>query len=216
MKAPSKRHTVYVGFVLAATVVFAMQTFDDGAAGYGRASDHLRDLNDTGPAPATVRIGTAAYYSSDTGPCEGARKAVRYYRAAYSWNRGRMLLSPAPPFVRYGCDATRRRALEWRARARQAKRDAERWLYDWRSWLPGNWYAVGSCETGYGGPPNWSHGNSSFVSAFGISVREYDADAAHMGARPWSYDNPPPPRHQYLAALGHYDRFGDGWSCAGP
>ena len=82
--------------------------------------------------------------------------------------------------------------------------------YNWQSWLPANWKAVARCETHY----NFEHNNSSFVSAFGISWREYNADAAHMGAPPWNVRHTP--RDQYMAALGHYDRFGDGWSCPGP
>jgi hypothetical protein len=87
------------------------------------------------------------------------------------------------------------------------------WLdyqYNWESWLPDNWKRVASCETHF----NFEHNNSSFVSAFGISWREYNADAAHMGAPPWNVRHTP--RDQYMAALGHYDRFGDGWSCPGP
>ena len=178
----------------------------------------VRPLPDPPPGAHAIAGGwltnEAAYYSSSQ--CPGAREGLRYYRAAYTWQRSRMRLPGAVPYVRYGCVATRRRAAEWRERARAARLEAHRWLYDWRSWLPRNWYLVGSCETGYGGPPNWHHQNSSFVSAFGISVREYDANARHMGARPWDWKNPPPPRHQYLAALGHYARFGDGWTCPGP
>jgi hypothetical protein len=182
------------------------------------AEPAVRPLPDPPPGAHAITDGwltnEAGFYTSSR--CEGARRGLRYYRDAYSWNRSRMRLAGAPPLVRYPCEATRRRAAEWRERAQAARAEARRWLYDWRSWLPRNWYLVGSCETGYGGPPNWSHGNSSYVSAFGISVREYNADARHMGARPWSYSSPPPPRHQYLAALGHYARFGDGWGCSGP
>jgi hypothetical protein len=97
--------------------------------------------------------------------------------------------------------------------------------WNWQAWLPGyrvkgplDWYGVGRCETGGGGDPNWFHANSSFVSAFGISVREYDNDAAYMGVRPWYVKGQPPPSpwEQYQAAVGHYKRFGDGWSCPGP
>jgi len=82
--------------------------------------------------------------------------------------------------------------------------------FNWQSWLPPNWKAVASCETHF----NWEHNNSSFVSAFGISWREYNADAAYMGAPPWNIRHTP--RDQYKAALGHYARFGDGWGCPGP
>lgn len=82
--------------------------------------------------------------------------------------------------------------------------------YDWEKWLPYNWQGVARCETHF----NWEHSNSVFVSAFGISWREYNADAAYMGAPPWHVRHTP--RDQYLAALGHYARFGDGWTCPGP
>ena len=127
-----------------------------------------------------------------------------------------MGLAGAPPRAWYGCDAARRRAAEWRDRAKAAREALERWryLYDWRSWLPRNWYRLGSCETGGGGDPNFEHTNGQFTSAFGISWAEYNADAAFMGAPPWHVRHTP--RDQYLAALGHYKRFGDGWGCPGP
>jgi hypothetical protein len=91
------------------------------------------------------------------------------------------------------------------------------WQYRWSVWLPENWQKLGACETGYGRRPgNWKHANSSYVSAFGISRREYDRDAAYMGAPPWNDANPPTPWHQYRAAVGHLRRFGDGWGCPGP
>jgi hypothetical protein len=95
----------------------------------------------------------------------------------------------------------------------------ERWLqeYAWWLWMPANWQALGACETGYGRRPgNFRHANSLYVSAFGISRREYDADAAYYGAAPWSDSHPPTPRDQLAAARGHLARFGDGWGCPGP
>lgn len=171
--------------------------------------------------PPRVSLGglDAAFYSSDTGPCPGARRGLAWYRARYAEHRRAQRLAGPVELVRYGCDATRRRAVEWRARAareRERAADWRRYHFAWREWLPRNWYVVGSCETGYGGAPNWSHANSSYVSAFGISRREYDADAAFMGAPPWNDARPPTPREQLLAAIGHYRRFGDGWTCPGP
>ena len=85
--------------------------------------------------------------------------------------------------------------------------------WNWQAWLPANWVAVARCETGI----NWFHYNGSYRSAFGISTREYDADAAYMGVRGWfAGPKPPSPWEQYQAALGHYKRFGDGWGCPGP
>ncbi|MES2360110.1 MAG: hypothetical protein V4529_17345 [Gemmatimonadota bacterium] len=95
------------------------------------------------------------------------------------------------------------------------KRRAYEWA--WKEWLPDNWAKLGACETGYGQRPgNWFHHNALYVSAFGISRREYDADAAYFGAPPWNDTKPPSPYNQYLAAKGHYARFGDGWGCPGP
>lgn len=153
--------------------------------------------------------------------CPAAQKAIGHYRRAYTASRNAMSLTGAVPRVWYPCQAARRRAVEWRDKAWQAKRAYAKWHeyhYDWQKWLPYNWYRVGSCESGYGGPPNWEHTGHSrdgyFVSGFGISAREYDKDAAVYGAPPWHVRHTP--RDQYLAALGHYKRFGDGWSCPGP
>jgi hypothetical protein len=158
--------------------------------------------------------------------CPGARKALGYYRAAYARHRAVQRAGGPVPFVRYGCVATIRRAAEWRDRATLERFVAAAWKeyhFAWRKWLPATWYVVGRCETGYGGSPNFAHQNGSFVSAFGISRREYDRDAAYMGAPGWpTYAAQqagvplPTPREQLLAAIGHYRRFGDGWSCAGP
>lgn len=91
------------------------------------------------------------------------------------------------------------------------------WQFRWQVWLPDNWARLGACETGYGKRPgNWLFQNSVYVSAFGISRREYDRDAAFMGAPAWNDVRPPTPWHQFRAALGHYRRFGDGWGCPGP
>lgn len=85
------------------------------------------------------------------------------------------------------------------------------WQWKWQVWLPAKWQRVGVCETQL----NWSHANSSYVSAFGIYRTQYDADARSMGAPPWSDRRPPSPWHQYRAALGHYRMFGgfSGWGC---
>jgi hypothetical protein len=151
--------------------------------------------------------------------CPQSVKAITYYRQAYRQHRERMWLPGPVSRVWYqDCVALRRRATEWRDRAGKAREAAVEWVayhYDWRSWLPENWQRLGACESGYGRRPgNWEHSNSRFTSAFGISWAEYNADAAHMGAPPWHVRHTP--RDQYMAALGHYDRFGDGWSCPGP
>jgi hypothetical protein len=152
--------------------------------------------------------------------CRSARLAVSHYRAlTYDRQAARYgRRATLSPIVRgKACSWARYAAATWVARARSARLRLEAWRehhFDWRSWLPANWYALGSCETGYGGDPNWEHSNGRFTSAFGISWAEYDADAAYMGAPPWHVRHTP--RDQYDAALGHLARFGDGWSCPGP
>jgi len=103
-----------------------------------------------------------------------------------------------------------------------AKRlDEKKRQWNWQAWLPPKWYRVGSCETGYGGDPNWFHANSSYVSAFGIQRGNfngaYDDDARRVGMPPWSDDarKRPTPWQQYLTAVSHHDRFGgfSGWGC---
>jgi hypothetical protein len=138
-----------------------------------------------------------------------------FYRAR-TWSRqadfGRR--ATRTPIVRgKSCHWSRYAAGVWQARDQAAK---ARWEHHfaWWLWLPANWYRVGSCESGSGGDPNWEHANSRFLSAFGISVAEYNKDAAYFGAPPWNVRHTP--RDQYDAARGHYARFGDGWGCPGP
>jgi hypothetical protein len=165
-------------------------------------------------ASSAVR-GAQASHSRVRAPehCPAAQHKIGHYRPAYTRSRSNMGLSGAPARAWYPCQAARRRAVEWRDRAWQAKKayaDWHEYHYDWQKWLPWNWQGVARCETHF----NWEHNNSRFVSAFGISWREYNADAAYMGAPPWHVRHTP--RDQYMAALGHYKRFGDGWTCPGP
>lgn len=168
--------------------------------------------------PPVVKASSAGPVTLKQIECVGSQRAITFYRQKYRSHREAMWEDGPVPRVWYrDCEVIRRRAVEWRDRAALAAEALVEWTdyhYDWRSWLPRNWYLVGRCETGYGGDPNWEHTNSSFTSAFGISWREYNADAAHMGAPPWHVRHTP--RDQYMAALGHYDRFGDGWTCPGP
>lgn len=85
--------------------------------------------------------------------------------------------------------------------------------WNWQAWLPAHWYRVGSCETGYGGDPNWRHSNSKYQGAFGFAISSWDGyklpgypDEAWQ-ATPWQ---------QYQVALQIYNRFGmSGWGCKG-
>lgn len=175
--------------------------------------------SDSKPRARLISIGTAAVYppKPDRPTCRGSNRAIGFYRQAVRETLGRIGPVELPARRWWGCNSARRRAVEWRAKAHEARVTLAKWIayqYDWRTWLPRNWYLVGSCESGYGGDPNWEHSNSRFTSAFGISWQEYDADAAYMGAPPWNVRHTP--RDQYKAALGHYARFGDGWDCPGP
>lgn len=175
--------------------------------------------SDSKPRARLISIGTAAVYppTPDRPTCQGSNRAIGFYRQAVRETLGRIGPVELPARRWWGCNSARRRAVEWRAKAHEARVALAKWIayqYDWRTWLPRNWYLVGSCESGYGGDPNWEHSNSRFTSAFGISWQEYDADAAYMGAPPWNVRHTP--RDQYKAALGHYARFGDGWDCPGP
>ena len=113
--------------------------------------------------------------------CPVAQQQIGHYRRAYTASRNKMSLAGAVPRKWYPCDAARRRAVEWRDKAWQAKKTYTAWHaynYDWQTWLPWNWKGVARCETHF----NFEHNNSRFVSAFGISWREYNADAAFMAA----------------------------------
>ena len=171
--------------------------------------------------PSSGSSTTAARVAERSSPapllrCRSARLAVSYYRAL-TYERqdardGRH--ATRSPVVRgKACRWARYASEVWRARARRAARRLAAWIeyqYAWEKWLPSNWRALAICETGL----NFEHTNGSHTSAFGISWAEYDADAAYNGAPPWHVRHTP--RDQYLAALGHYARFGDGWTCPGP
>lgn len=161
--------------------------------------------------PVTIKLGTAAYHQES---CLGSTRAITFYRQKYrGWREKMGLAGPVSRVWYHDCRVLDRRAAEWRDKARAAHKEYV-YQYAWWEWLPANWYRVGSCESGHGGDPNWEHTNRQFTSAFGISWAEYNADAAYMGAPPWHVRHTP--RDQYLAALGHYKRFGDGWGCPGP
>lgn len=151
-----------------------------------------------------------------------AEKQVQLWRCQdqLGWQRTRASVAP---WALPRSTAYRRWVLNvWTQRAAvcaAAKRELAR-QWNWQAWLPANWYRVGSCETGYGGDPNWRHANSSYVSAFGIqrgqAAGQYDHDARKVGMPPWDDRNPPTPWQQYQTALSHYHSYGDGWGCPGP
>lgn len=167
--------------------------------------------------------------------CKPARVALVYYRArtwewqekkTFAWQDGPRLAGPGPRASGHSCDFVRSGVSEWRARARNAREKYERWWayhYDWRAWLPAEWYSIGSCETGYGGPPNWSHSNSEFEGAFGLRGPGLETGAwlAHVeradpkaGPYPF-YASDATPRQQYEHALVLHALYGwDPWGCA--
>lgn len=101
---------------------------------------------------------------------------------------------------------------QWQLRTWQTRLETCR-QWNYRAWLPAHWYRVGSCETGYGGPPNWRHSNSSYQGAFGFAISSWDGyklpgyPAEAWQATPWE---------QFQVALEIYNRFGmSGWGCKG-
>lgn len=174
------------------------------------------------PDPPRYVIAPGAYEH-----CPGARKGLEFYKRVFTRARASMALRTAPVTVRYGCRATVRRAEEWRDRARAAVRALAQYRhrqFAWWVWMPrgSKWYRVASCETGYGGDPNWSHDSGTYVSAFGIYRPGYADDAHRIGNLSWDETRRllgrlPTPREQYDAALSHYRANGgfSGWGCRG-
>lgn len=70
-----------------------------------------------------VRIGQPAF----TERCPQAQRAIGFYRHKYAAHRQAMNLKGPVPRVWYDCTAARRRAEEWRFRAKQA-------MFERRSW----------------------------------------------------------------------------------
>lgn len=129
---------------------------------------------------------------------------------------------PVPRVWYKGCDVLERRAIEWRERAGAARLEYDRWHayhYDWRSWLSAHWYSVGSCETGYGGPPNWRHSNSQYQGAFGFAISSWDGYVGEADPKAGPYPSEAwmaTPRQQLEVALAIYRHFGmSGWGCKG-
>lgn len=177
--------------------------------------------SDSKPRSRLVSTGTAAAHPPTPDPptCRGSNRAIDFYRHAVRETLEQIGPVELPARRWWGCNSARRRAAEWREKAHSARVTLAKWLdyeYDWRAWLPRNWYLVGSCETGYGGDPNFRHSNSGFVSAFGITRHNYSVDAREAGTPQWDDRHPPTPREQYETALAHYHMHGDGWGCPGP
>lgn len=158
--------------------------------------------------------------------CAEARKAITFYRAArISWDRKREAKPPRSFEKPRSCARARVLAAQARENAQQARALYKAWVeyhYDWPSWLPSNWQALGACETGYGKRPgDWTWDSGTYVSAFGIYRPGYRDDAHRIGNLSWDETKKqlgryPTPREQYEAGLSHLRTHGDGWGCPGP
>lgn len=186
-------------------------------AAVGRTSPTPRVIPPAGVEVSPSGVWVSAAYAER---CPAAQRAVGFYRRVFTHARVSMALRGAPARVWYGCEAARRRAVEWRERARAAREKLAAWReyqYDWRSWLPRGWYGIGSCETGYGGDPNWRHNSGTYQGAFGFAVSSWDgfvgrADPEAGPYPPEAYEATP--RQQYEVALAIYREFGlSGWGC---
>ena len=140
----------------------------------------------TSPTPAEPKaqsrllgIGSAAHADAHTA-CDrrALNRAIAFHRQHYRTHREAMWEAGPVPRVRYrDCVARNRRAVDWRDKADVARIELVEWRvyhYAWQDWFPRGWYRVGSCETGYGGPPNWRHWNSSYEGAFGFATGTWD------------------------------------------
>jgi len=181
----------------------------------------LADAPKPDPPPTAVLLGASSAYHSEPG-CLPSVKAITYYRRQYTASRNTMGLPGAVPRAWYPCPAAKRRAIEWRDKAWQAKRAYAKWHeyhYDWRSWLPRGWYGIGSCETGYGGDPNWQHNSGTYQGAFGFAVSSWDSFVGSADPKAGPYPSEAylaTPRQQYEVALAIYRRYGlTGWGCRG-
>lgn len=167
-------------------------------------------------------------HKPDKPGCQDARRAIVWYRARYDEHRAVMGASLAPALERHmRCSRARARAVYWREAASSNRTAAQRWWrrnYGWTAFMPrgSKWYRVASCETGYGGDPNWAHDSGTYVSAFGIYRPGYADDAHRVGNLSWDETRQrlgrlPTPLEQYEAALSHYRAHGgfSGWGCRG-
>lgn len=155
--------------------------------------------------------------------CPHANRLIGRYRRAYTAARERMGLAGAVPRVWYPCDATRRRASEWRTRARAAADQLAVWRhyqYAWWDWMPRGWQSLGACETGYGHRPgNFRHNSGTYQGSFGFYHGSWDAFVGSADPKAGPYPSEAyeaTPRQQYEVALAIYRRFGlSGWGCRG-
>ena len=185
------------------------------AVAVGAVATFARSGNEPQPTP---RVWVSSAYAER---CPQVQRAVSFYRGKYREWRSKMGQDGPPPREWRSCVPAEEQAATWKARAEQARASYRR-QFDWRSWLPRGWYGIGSCETGYGGDPNWQHDSGTYVSAFGIYRPPYADDAHRIGNMSWdetvrARGAVPTPWEQYQAALSHYRANGglSGWGCKG-
>lgn len=155
--------------------------------------------------------------------CPQTQHAIRHYRNAYTTARTTMGLAGAPPRHWYPCPAARRRATEWRERAKQARADLARWRryqYAWWEWMPIGWQNIGACETGYGRRPgNFRHNSGTYQGFAGFYRGSWDAFVSEADPKAGPYPTEAynaTPRQQYEVALAIWRRYGlSGWGCRG-
>lgn len=182
-------------------------------------------MPDRKPRTRLITLGTAAVYPKHEHHrqhrvgCAGSNRAIDYYRRVVRDTLERIGPVDLPARRWWGCESARRRAVEWRAKARRARTVVEKWLadqYAWERWLPDKFARVGACETGYGQRPgNWAHDSGTYVSAFGIIRSAYDDFSHRLGYPGWD-EGGRTPRQQYEVAAAIEAAYGwSAWGCGG-
>jgi hypothetical protein len=93
-----------------------------GAIG-AAAIQYREDTVNAAPIPRAKRVAV----TDKPVRCPGTQQGISYYRRAYTTHRTQMGLSGAVPRVWYPCQVARRRAVEWRERATQARAAYAEW-----------------------------------------------------------------------------------------
>jgi len=130
----------------------------------------------SGPKLQKPRIWVSSAYQPSQ-PCPGAQQAIGYYRRAYTASRTRMGLPGAPPRAWYPCDAARRRATEWRDRAKDARLELARWKREQWAAPPEPFLSIARCEqpsrSGLHGV-NWQAYSASYEGGYGFAHSTWD------------------------------------------
>lgn len=128
------------------------------------------------PDPPPVRIWVSSAYQPPE-HCPGAQKAIGYYRRQFTAARASMGLTGAPPRVWYPCDAAKRRAVEWRARAHAAARELALWKREQWAAPPEPFLSIARCEqpsrSGLHGV-EWQAYSTSYEGGYGFAHTTWD------------------------------------------